>query len=78
MIVRKQDSIVVIMEKISKETHFILLKSNYKARNIAKKFMKEIFQVSQISQSYNFRSRCDVHIKKFEGTIPRVRNLVEF
>ena len=38
---KKNDSIMVVVDKLSKETHFIPVKSNYKAINIEKIFMKE-------------------------------------
>ena len=40
---KKNDSIFVIIKKLSKEAHFILVKSTYKAVNITDIFLKEIF-----------------------------------
>ena len=40
---KQHDSIMVVVEKLSKETHFIPVKSRYKVVNIAYIFMKEIF-----------------------------------
>ena len=37
---RKHDSIMVIVDKLYKEAHFIPVKSTHKARNVAKHFMK--------------------------------------
>ena len=42
---RKHDSIMVVVEKLTKETHFILVKSTHKTDDIAKIFMKEIFKL---------------------------------
>ena len=42
---RQHDSIMVVVEKLSKATHFIFVKSTYKAVNIANIFMKEIFRL---------------------------------
>ena len=42
---RKHDSIMVIVYKISKEAHFIPVKSTYKVVNIAYIFMKKIFML---------------------------------
>ena len=42
---KQHDSIIVIVEKLSKETHFIPVKSTYKAINIIDTFMKEIFRL---------------------------------
>ena len=41
----QHDSIMVIVDKLSKATHFIPVKSTYKAVNIAYIFMKEIFKL---------------------------------
>ena len=37
---KQNDSIMVFVDKLSKETHFILIKTNYKDANIADIFMK--------------------------------------
>ena len=42
---RQHDSIMVVVGKLSKETHFILVKSTCKAVNIADIFMKDIFRL---------------------------------
>jgi len=39
---KQNDSIMVVVDKLSKAAHFIPVKSTYKAVNIAKNFMKEI------------------------------------
>ena len=41
---RQHDSIMVVVDKLTKETHFILVKSTYKTDSITKIFMKEIFK----------------------------------
>ena len=43
MTVRQHDSIMVMVDKLSEEAHFILVKSIYKTYAIANMFMKEIF-----------------------------------
>ena len=40
---KQHDSIMVIVDKLSKSTHFIPVKSTYKVVNVAKIFLKEIF-----------------------------------
>ena len=46
---KKQNySIFVVIDKLSKETHFIPMKSTYKAMNIADIFLKEIFRLHGI------------------------------
>ena len=42
---RQHDSIMVVVDKLTKETHFILVKSTHKNDDIAKIFMKEIFKL---------------------------------
>ena len=42
---RKYDSIIVVVDKLTKETHFIPVKSMHKPDDIAKIFMKEIFKM---------------------------------
>jgi hypothetical protein len=45
---KQNDSIMVVIDKLSKSTHFILVKSTFKAINIAEIFMKEIFRLHGI------------------------------
>ena len=40
---KQNDSIFVVIDKLSKEAHLIPVKSTYKAVNIADIFLKEIF-----------------------------------
>ena len=42
---RQHDSIMVVIEKLKKEAHFIPVKSMHKTDDIAKIFMKEIFKL---------------------------------
>ena len=42
---RLHDSIMVLVDKLKKETHFILVKYMYKTDAIAKIFMKDIFRL---------------------------------
>ena len=46
---REHDSIMVVVDKLIKATHFIPVKSTHKTDDIAKIFMKEIFQIAWIS-----------------------------
>ena len=45
---KQHDSIMVIVEKLIKSAHFIMIKSTYKAVNIADIFMKEIFRLHDV------------------------------
>ena len=42
---RQHDSIMFVVDKLTKETHFITVKSTHKTDDIAKIFMKEIFRL---------------------------------
>jgi hypothetical protein len=39
-IAKQHDEIMVVVDKLSKKTHFIPIKSNFKAINVANVFMK--------------------------------------
>ena len=45
MTMRQHYSIMVVLEKLTKASHFILVKSMYKSDAIANIFMKEIFRL---------------------------------
>ena len=45
---KQHDSIMVVVDKLSKDAHFIHVKSTVKAINIANIFMKEIFRLHGI------------------------------
>ena len=42
---RQHDSIMVVVEKLTKAAHFIPVKSTHKTDDIAKIFMKDIFKL---------------------------------
>ena len=42
---RQHDSIMVVVDNLTKEVHFILVKSTHKTDDIAKIFMKDIFKL---------------------------------
>ena len=45
MTMRQHDSIMVVVDKLTKASHFISVKSTYKTDSIAKIFMKDIFRL---------------------------------
>ena len=45
---------MVVVEKLSKEAHFIHVKTTYKDANIADFFMKEIFRLHRIPKVINY------------------------
>ena len=48
---RQHDSIMVMVDKLTKASHFIPVKSTYKTDAIAKIFMKEIFRLHGLSKA---------------------------
>ena len=52
----QHDSIMVVVDNLTKASHFILVKSTYKADAIAKIFMKEIFRLHGFSKAIVFDS----------------------
>jgi hypothetical protein len=48
---KQNDSIMLVIDKLSKSAHFIPLKSTFKAINIAEIFMKEIFRLHGIPKT---------------------------
>ena len=46
----QNDSIMVVVDELSKEAHFILVKTTHKAANIVEIFMKQIFRLHGISK----------------------------
>ena len=49
MTMRQHDSTIVLVDKLTKESHFIPVKCPYKSNAIANIFMKEIFQIAWIT-----------------------------
>ena len=45
MTMRQHDSIMVVVDKLTKESHFIPVKSTHKTDDIAKIFVKDIFKL---------------------------------
>ena len=45
---------MVVVDKLSKETNFIPVKTTYKAANITDIFMKEKFSIARNSEGNNF------------------------
>jgi hypothetical protein len=49
-ITRKYDSIIIAVDKLTKATHFMLVKMTHNATNIAKIYRKEIVKLHEISK----------------------------
>ena len=54
MTVRRHDSIMVVVDRLTKESHFIPVKSTHKTNDIAKIFMKEIFKLHGLPKEIVF------------------------
>jgi hypothetical protein len=52
---KQHDAIMVVVDKLSKETHFIPIKSTFKAIDVVDVFMKINFQVAWYAQDHYFR-----------------------
>ena len=48
---RQHDSIVLVVDKLTKASHFIPVKSTHKTDDIAKIFMKEIFKLQGLPKA---------------------------
>ena len=48
---KKNDYVMVVVDKLSKDAHFIPVKSTYKVVNIADIFMKEVFRLHGIPKT---------------------------
>ena len=46
--VNQHDSIMVVVDKLTEETHFIRVKTTYEAVNIADIFIKEVFRLHEV------------------------------
>ena len=51
---RQHDSIMVVVDKLTKVAHFIAVKSTHKTDEIAKIFMKEIFKLHGLPKAIVF------------------------
>ena len=54
MIVRQHDSIMVVVDNLTKASHFILVNPTYKVDAIANIFMKEIFKLHGLPKEIVF------------------------
>ena len=51
MTTRQHDSIMVVVDKLTKSTHFMPFKSTHKTYEIVKIFMKEIFRLNGLPKA---------------------------
>ena len=62
---------MAVVDKLTKEAHFIPAKSTHKTDDIAKIFMKEIFKLHGFPKAIFFE-RCQVHFQLLEGVVCRL------
>lgn len=48
---RRHDSIMIVMDKLTKVAHFIRVKSTYSASDVAKVFLRDVVRVSGVSKN---------------------------
>jgi hypothetical protein len=51
---KQHDSIMMVVEKLTKATHFILLKNNHKEADVVDIFMKEVARLHRIPKKIVF------------------------
>ena len=71
MTLRQHDSIMVVVDKLTKAAHFIPFKSTHKTDDIAKIFMKEIFKLHGFPKKNSFRQGSQVYFQFLEGSVCR-------
>jgi hypothetical protein len=62
---KQNDSIMVVINKLNKSTHFIPVNSNFKAINIVEIFMKEIFRLHGIPEMVIYQKEKPIPSKKW-------------
>ena len=65
----QHDSIMVVVEKLTKATHFIPVKSTHKTDDIGKIFMKEIFILHAFPKAIVSNRHAKVHFQFLEGVV---------
>ena len=73
---RQHDSIMVVVDKLTKEAHFTPVKSTHKTDDIAKIFMKEIFKLHGLPKV--IVSNSDVHFQFLEGVVADLGTKLNF
>ena len=77
MTLRQHDSSIVVVDKLTKESHFILFNSMYKADAIAKIFMKDIFILHGLPKAIVSDKDPKFSSNFFEGFVCRFGHKVE-
>ena len=57
---RKHDSIMVVVDRLTKVAHFILVKSTYSTNDVAQVFIKDVVRLHGVPKKI-VADRCQVH-----------------
>jgi hypothetical protein len=66
---KKHDSIMVVVEKLTKVAHFVHVKTTHTMANIAEIFMKEIARLHGIPRTIVSDKRYKVYLQFMEGIV---------
>jgi hypothetical protein len=67
--IKQHDSIMVVLDKLTKETHFIPVKTTHKETNIAEIYMKEFARLHGVPKEIVSDK---VYFKFLEGFVQRI------
>jgi hypothetical protein len=67
--VKQHDSIMVVVDKLTKDAHFIPVKLTHKETNIVEIYMKEISRLHGVPKEIVSDQRFQVYFKFLEGII---------
>jgi hypothetical protein len=66
---KKHDSIMVVVEKLTKDTHFVPVKTPHTTTNIVEIFMKEISSLNGIPRTIVSNRDTEVYLQFLEGIV---------
>jgi 2-hydroxy-3-keto-5-methylthiopentenyl-1-phosphate phosphatase len=70
--VKQHDSIMVVVDKLTKETHFIHMKTTHKETNIANIYMKELSRLHGVPKEIVSEHRFQVYIQILARFVQRI------
>jgi hypothetical protein len=70
--VKQHDSIMVVVDKLTKVTHFIPVKTTHKATNIAEIYMREVARLHGVPKAIVSDKRSKVYFQFLEGFVQRI------
>ena len=78
MTLRQHDSIMVVVDKLTKAAHFIPVKSTYETSDIANIFMKEIFKLYGLPKAIVFDRDVKFTSNFWKGLFADLRTKLNF